>query len=342
MMKTFATVLGYLGLSCASAAVAWYLPWGPSEAEREAVEQRMDDLDERVRAARVEAWQWAEDARQFRDADRRAAAFDAMHAALDAPSDDRNLTGLLAVAEMKDVIAEFGGGFDPLRPRLRELTTSPDIAVRSAAVAALAAGGPSPADVDVAVAVIEGMERELATRLARALVQLADGAVTGEVSAVLRDLLESSDKGARKSVYSALGGARVDDAMADAIVDLAHSWTYGEAEDVIYSAASRILDKNEDIVDLLVDRIAKDDIAIYGLTFGIAPDQHARVSDALVDIVETRAPSKRWRQCLEALGRYGSARHATRLDNVAMSLALEDDDAARVLAAMAAISARNP
>lgn len=343
-MKTALRWLLWTLASFALAGVTWVGFEARGAAQRDARERDetvLDAMGAAVSEAKSTAVPWVADLTQFRDGARREAAFAAVRAAL--ASDDRvdRLAALVTIRDASAVFDEYGGGLAPLRPQLRELAASSDFATCWWALLALAAGGPSAPDAALAVERTRAFDVFLATRLADPLVTLADHEVFDDVARAMLRLLDAEYPDARKEAYSALWGARVDDRVAARLVDLAGSWTYGEGDDVVYHAASRVMNKNDDLVDLLVDRIGDQSIALDGLSFGVADDQRERVCDVWVDVLAARDPSDRdWGRALDVLARDGSARHAGPLRALLDTGTLTDDDASRVRSALDQIARR--
>jgi hypothetical protein len=107
------------------------------------------------------------------------------------------------------------------------------------------------------------------------------------------------------------------------LAELARAPEDVRANGVVYYALSTQQNKGKDCIDILIRDLSDEDSynvggrAMWGMGYGVLPDQQSRVADAALKVFQARTDGYLRKQSLRALTNYGRAEQVEALQAVA-------------------------
>jgi len=260
--------------------------------------------------------QWVKDLRSLGEgaAERRAAAVEAMRDALSGPDDAKKLSALRVLSQTSDI--QFDRA--PFRPLILPLVENGRGEMLLAALYALRATDPQPGDLALAQAAYGLDPNALAQSISHLLFLYGDGVIEGESERIVLEVLKAPRRETRREALRGLWGAKVTPTLAARLIELADEpETHGDA---IYFGLSTLNDKNEAVVDKLIDTLSDPDWinngqrALWGLGHGVPESLQPKVAAALVEMHNSRVDPRVRQRCAEIVRRYGGAEMDAKLN----------------------------
>lgn len=259
--------------------------------------------------------QWLKDVRALGlgAEERRAEAVTALREALAGNDASQQLAALRVLAQTGDV------KFDrtPFRALILPLTESTERELPVAAFYALYNVDRRADDLTRVQAAYARQPEALTPSVSHLLFSFSDGAIEGASEKIVLELLASRDRNTRRETLRGLWGAKVTPQLAARLVELADD--AGTRHDAIYFGLSTLKDKNEAVVDALIEVLADPDWnnwqrALWGLGHGVPQEHQAKVAKALVEMHNTRADARVRQDCARLVRQYGGEAMAAKLD----------------------------
>jgi parallel beta-helix repeat protein len=255
---------------------------------------------------------WSDDLHSRPDAARRDRARREIADALEGRDPVGIEAAFRAIAMTRDVAWDRA----TLRPKVVAGLASVGTAAQVAGLAALAALGTEPGDVDLVVrtVTVERLDALDAAAAADVLRSAAGGRLEGTAGAAYLRWLSTDDPRVRRELLRGLWGARVSPAVEGRLLELHRSAPGDERHDVLYFALSTLEGKSKAVVAALA--VATDEPqdaqrAVWGLAHGVAPEAASAAADALLVAFERHAELRA--DALRGLVAYGTRAHADRL-----------------------------
>ncbi len=290
-----------------------------------AAKRRIADAEaRRLRATRVEAgpWlakaqEWAEGVSQLADPARRAAALDAIDAALRSADPDARIAACRALARLGDVKFDKGALRAPVLAIAREASGEE----RVTALYALYATEHRPEDLELALALVDDPSERAQQAASHLLFLHSGGELTGRVGDAVLRLFENEEVHTLREVLRGLWGARVSPAIEARLLALSEPKSPSR-HDAIYFGLSTLQDKSRAVVDRLVAVLADPDPndwsrALWGLGHGVPAEHGHVVVAAMHALFEARTDAGTQADALLLVGQYGGADDAAWLHAIA-------------------------
>jgi HEAT repeat protein len=159
--------------------------------------------------------------------------------------------------------------------------------------------------------------------LAGQLFWLTKGDLTSRAGEAVLKLLDAPDPRERLEIVRYLWGANFSPALEERLAKLAYDPDRDVSYYTVYSALSTQRNKGRRCVDVLIERLGNEDWynvggrAIWGLGYGVEPDQQARVADAALKVFQSRTDGYLRQQSLRSLSTYGRAEQVPALQEIA-------------------------
>lgn len=287
----------------------WIAPPDPNEARRAAMQAQASQ--------RENAQAWVQAIMQLDDDARRTKALEEIKSALAASDANQQATAIAAFRMGSSV--EFDKA--AFRPLIEPLLKSPNETVRAGAVGALLALPPHEGDLDRALALVDDPAPEVREALAFVLFSLGKGDLMGRAGEAVLKLLATPNARERLGIVRSLWGAKFSPALEQRLAELAYDSDRDVAYYSVYSALSTQQNKGQKCIDVLIERLGHPDgynvggRAMWGMGYGVEPDQRARVADAALKAVQLRADLRQ--DALRCLKAYGRAEQVRELQAVA-------------------------
>jgi hypothetical protein len=223
------------------------------------------------------------------------------------------------VAAMDGLTSAHEVDFDRgrFRPLVLALLTDPVPQVRAGAVAALLAVEPQPEDLGRVLPMVDDPTADVRRMLPFAIQRLAKGDLTGVAAEPIMRLIDRAPAEEMRNFLSSLWGSKYSPELAEKLVALPTTKRGVSEYDVMYYSLSTQQNKGEKTVDVLISCLSDADQgnvggrALWGLGYGVNPDQQPRVADAVLEFFTAR--TGRRDECLRILAQYGGATHAAAL-----------------------------
>lgn len=189
--------------------------------------------------------------------------------------------------------------------------------VRAGAIGALLVVSPDPEDLGRVLAMVDDGTPEVRRALPYVIKQLAKGDLTGVASGPIMKLIDELPPEEARPFLSSLWGSKYSPELEEKLVGLPAASPRITAYDVMYYSLSTQQNKGEKTVDTLIACLSDADQtnvggrALWGLGYGVNPDQQPKVADAMLNYFTVRATNRE--DCLRILGTYGGAAHADAL-----------------------------
>ncbi|MCA9037751.1 MAG: thioredoxin family protein, partial [Planctomycetaceae bacterium] len=261
---------------------------------------------------------WLKDIRSIGSdtAAKRGAALAEVEAALLADDVAQNITAAQALAQTGDVKFEKA----KYRERLLELCQSSNPDLVTLALYALYNTDRRPEDLALAQDVLSKPEAARPGHsISHLLMMFGDGTISGKSEDIVLDLLKSSDRSIRREALRGLWGAKTSDQLMTQVIELVD--TPESHHDAIYFALATSPDKNEPVVDKLIEVLSDPDWnnwdrALWGLGYGVREAQQQKVAEAMLQMYENRSDPKTREKCARLIEQYGTEEQKNELQAV--------------------------
>jgi len=260
---------------------------------------------------------WVQAASQVEDPARREQALTEVRGALAGGDPTAQRAALRALARLGDV------SFDkaPLRPAILALARAGDEATRVDALYALHATAPEPEDVQLVLQLTSTPTPLVRERGLHLLALFSGGRIEGEVGRAALGLLATDDPRTLRQGLSGLWGARFGPEVEARLLALARG-PEPARHDALYYALSTSPEKSSAVTSLLIERAQGADgemaqRAFWGLGFGVAAEDMARVAALDLALYAARTSERTRVDCLRQLARYAGAAEVPELERIA-------------------------
>ena len=285
-----------------------------------------------------QAKQWSADALQLEDPELRERTLVALRDALKGDDQGRALAALKTVTAIRDLKYDKASFRDLILPHL-DGSVAP---VRIAAGYALYNTAREEGDLQRIIALGRD-ESTSAGSAAHLLFMYAEGDLTGEVGDAALALIRRGQGNVPSNVVRSYWGARVSPEIEAAVLEMAQD--EGLRKDAIYFGLSTWREKSRRVCDELLVAAAEPNSenqwrAMWGLGFGVRPEDEQHVADGILKLLQARASPRTRLDCLGKLGRYGGERHVAAIEAVAANEQEADKVRAAAERAAAAIRTR--
>jgi hypothetical protein len=298
----------------------WTRPTPPSP------QAKLDPVAQRTAARTAE---WVQALLQLNDPNRRMNTLGEILEALGSTDEQTKLAALRAIGGAHQV------KFDrtEYRNRVLPLLADSSPAVRAAAVGSLLTLEPQPEHLDLVLPLVNDPDIEVRRTLPYAIKALARGDLSGNAGTAVLKLLEETvgnpdERPQLRMFLSSLWGSKYSPEIETKLVEMATPFTRETGYDVMYYSLSTQQNKGAGTVDVLLSCLTDRDTtnvvgrALWGLGYGVNPDQQDRVADAVLNYLQQRTFGVD--RCLRILSQYGNATHADALESVMQQPDLQD------------------
>jgi hypothetical protein len=290
---------------------AWRKP-GTAAADRTAAAQDPRRDYETWEKARERAKSWVRDALQLDDTAKRTAAIERTRAALMSKESDEVYAGLSAyqlIGSLKFDKASF-------REPFLALIAGNNDGIRSTAAGLLGGTGLTAADLPLVAKLADDASPNVQKAAASLAVVCSGSDLTKNGADIILKLLNSPNDEVVIAAMHPLWGVKTPPEIQDRLVAYSReSFSGGPGRasyDAHYYGLSTSPNKTEATVKRLIELFSDPDShniggrACWGLGQGVAPEQYALLSDALVKVIQTRDEGYLRRMALQNLPRYGT------------------------------------
>ena len=249
-------------------------------------------------------------------ANKRDGALAEVEAALMSDDAERNIAATQALAQTGDV--KYGKA--KYRERLLELCRSSNRDLVTSALYALYNTDRKPEDLALVQEVLSQPEAARpAHSISHLLLMFGDGTISGKSEEIVLNLLNSTDRSIRREALRGLWGAKTSDKLMDRVIELVD--VPESHNDAIYFALSTSPDKNEAVVDKLIEVLSDPDWnnwdrALWGLGYGVREAQQEKVADAMLQMYENRSDPKTRGKCAKLIQQFGSDEQKDKLQHL--------------------------
>lgn len=249
--------------------------------------------------------EWSEAISQLDDPGRRERALQEVAGALANGGADLQLAACRTLASCSQV--EFDKA--PFRPLLLPICESATGELHVAALYALYNTKSEPEDRRLALGLVDDPSDAARTSGPHLLMLFFQRDLTGEAGAAALRMFDGSTYDQRRSMLSGIWGGNVSPELAQYVLDLSRSENGNDRYDAMYYSLSTFDPKSEAVVERLIEYLpsaSSEDHgrALWGLSWGVQPEQYARVTEAARSLFEARSSAQVQVDCLGLIGSY--------------------------------------
>lgn len=278
------------------------------------------DAASQLRAASALSKAWVQEAFQLADPAKRRAAIDKIRNGFGSTDPVEQQAALFAFPQ----VAELDFDKESFRPLVLPLFEADDPRMRRAAVSALYhAGGPKPGDLDLILKLVDETP-EVGTH---AISSFSKRQLFGPAADAVLKILDTAEPHDLRTALAGISAARCSPELQARLIEM--SAVPERRYDVIYYPLSTMRNKNEAVVDVLIEAMADTDRqmaqrAACGLGYGVVEAARPKVADALLAYFQSHPNSHQRAQLLRAIGQYGTRKHLEALERYADDTSLPE------------------
>jgi RNA polymerase sigma-70 factor (ECF subfamily) len=249
--------------------------------------------------------EWTEAVSQIADPGLRAQALQEITAALAGGDPDLQLAACRTLTACGQV--EFDKA--PFRSLLLPFCEAATGDLRVAALYALFHTWTEPQDRALVLALADDHSEAARTRGPHLLMLYFQRDLTGEAGAAALQMFQGSTYDQRRSMLGGIWGGNVSPELEQYVLDLSHSEDREDRYDAMYYSLSTFDPKSEAVVERLIEYLPSsvpDDYgrALWGLSWGVQPEQQPRVVEVAQGLFEARSDVSIQTECLGLIGSY--------------------------------------
>lgn len=292
----------------------------------------MNSWQERSKAASTRVKEWTDAISQIEDAARKNRALAEVREAMESVDDAKIFEALSVWRAVGNV--EFDRG--AFRPALLALLEHRDPLIRATALGTLPVLPKDSNDVERTISMAKDEDEIVRQVVVSNLFWLTNGDLTGRNGGVALGILQQVSE-PNINWYGALWGARFSPELEALFVfwgnQESEQGTNGSGYRVMYQSLSTQNNKGPACVDLLLNCLTNEDTqniagrAAWGLGYGVAPNEGSekKIADTAIKVWRNRHNAYVREKLLKCVEAYGTAEHATQLDELAASPALGEE-----------------